>query len=479
MSLSVPQTRKENRIRRTFGSRAFDVFNVIFMLLFLLVTLYPFWYVVIVSLSDGKAVLSGQVSLWPVNITLDTYRVVLRDSSIITGFKNTVIYTSLGTFINLVCTSLCAYPLSRPDLLGKKQVMGMIVFTMFFSGGMIPAYLVMNQTKLIDTIWAMVLPGAISTYTLFYDNRVKRNLKPISLSSTEDRVTQVEIHSTINAMVAITDAVTETMLLYLDDQYVFSDGLYSFEDCFNTLYSFADYDADYWRSLLGQRIMLEMLPATQMTQKRVNTTQTVIPAVYTTSVSGRPVVAVIALSVDSMVATVRNNLFSQGVQLVILDKEDRLMYGDFDTGLIHPDGAGGYERIRLADAPYHVISTSSQQSGLQYYLAVPDSVIYAMSDDYLLFIVAALVMCLVAGGCGAPRRHCGQAQAAERILSRADGHAGHRQRIQPYGQHSGLCGKALLQRPVPGTDCPGAGPVGEIYFQGVQGKDRTKPVGLY
>lgn len=166
MSLSVPQTRKENRIRRTFGSRAFDVFNVIFMLLFLLVTLYPFWYVVIVSLSDGKAVLSGQVSLWPVNITLDTYRVVLRDSSIITGFKNTVIYTSLGTFINLVCTSLCAYPLSRPDLQGKKQVMGMIVFTMFFSGGMIPAYLVMNQMQLIDTIWAMVLPGAISTYNM-------------------------------------------------------------------------------------------------------------------------------------------------------------------------------------------------------------------------------------------------------------------------------------------------------------------------
>lgn len=219
-------------------------------------------------------------------------------------------------------------------------------------------------------------------YTLFYDNRVKRHLKPISLSSTEDRVAQVEIHSTINAMVAITDAVTETMLLYLDDQYVFSDGLYSF----------ADYDADYWRSLLGQRIMLGMLPATQMTQKRVNTTQTVIPAVYATSVSGRPVIAVIALSVDSMVATVRNNFLSQGVQLVILDKEDRLVYGDFDTGLIHPDGAGGYERIRLADAPYHVISTSSQQSGLQYYLAVPDSVIYAMSDDYLLFIVAALVM---------------------------------------------------------------------------------------
>ena len=136
------------------------------MFLFLLITLYPFWYVVIVSLSDGKAVLSGQVGLLPVNFTLDTYKVVLRDSSILTGFKNTVLYTTLGTLINLVCTSMCAYPLSRPDLLGKKQIMGMIVFTMFFSGGMIPSYLVMNQMKLIDTIWAMVLPGAISTYNM-------------------------------------------------------------------------------------------------------------------------------------------------------------------------------------------------------------------------------------------------------------------------------------------------------------------------
>lgn len=153
-------------IRRSLGSKIFDVFNVILMLLLLLITLYPFWYVIIVSLSDGKAVLSGQVGLLPVNFTLDTYRVVLRDSSILTGFKNTLIYTGLGTLINLVCTSMCAYPLSRPDLIGKKQIMGLIVFTMFFSGGMIPGYLVMNQMGLIDTIWAMVVPGAISTYNM-------------------------------------------------------------------------------------------------------------------------------------------------------------------------------------------------------------------------------------------------------------------------------------------------------------------------
>ena len=106
--------------------------------------------------------------------------------------------------------------------------------------------------------------------TLFYDNRVKRHLKPIAESSTEDRAAQIEIHSTINALVSITDAVTQTMLMYLDDQYVFSDGLYSFNDYFNTLYAFGDYDADFWRSLLNQRLVMEMLPATSMEQKRVN-----------------------------------------------------------------------------------------------------------------------------------------------------------------------------------------------------------------
>lgn len=165
MSATV-QRRHSNRIKQSFGSRAFDVFNVLFMLAFLLITLYPFWYVVITSLSDGKDVLAGRVSLWPVNFTFDTYKVVLSDSSIITGFKNTVIYTTLGTLINLACTSLCAYPLSRPDLEGKKPIMSLIVFTMFFSGGMIPTYLVVNQLHMIDTIWAMVLPGAISTYNM-------------------------------------------------------------------------------------------------------------------------------------------------------------------------------------------------------------------------------------------------------------------------------------------------------------------------
>ncbi|HIS93952.1 MAG TPA: carbohydrate ABC transporter permease [Candidatus Alectryocaccomicrobium excrementavium] len=155
-----------NHIRQTKASRIFDVCNTIFMLLLVAVTLYPFWYVAIISLSDGKAVLAGKVVLWPVDFTLESYKLALSDASIVSGFKNTLIYTTSGTFVNLAMSMLCAYPLSRPKFIGKGVVMKMIVFTMFFSGGMIPTYLVVNQLNMIDTIWAMILPGAISTYNM-------------------------------------------------------------------------------------------------------------------------------------------------------------------------------------------------------------------------------------------------------------------------------------------------------------------------
>lgn len=164
--MSTIHVKKDNKIRQSTGSRIFDIVNVIILFLFLLTTLYPFWYVVIVSFSDGKAVLGGRVSIIPVGFTLDTYKVILKDSSILTSFKNTIIYTGLGTAINLFVTSMCAYPLSRPNLKGKGIFMKLIVFTMFFSGGMIPTYLVVYQLHLIDTIWAMVLPSAISTYNM-------------------------------------------------------------------------------------------------------------------------------------------------------------------------------------------------------------------------------------------------------------------------------------------------------------------------
>ncbi|HML45736.1 MAG TPA: carbohydrate ABC transporter permease, partial [Clostridia bacterium] len=157
---------KPMRIRQSPGSRAFDIFNVAFLLLLMAVTLYPLWYVAVVSVSDGKAVLAGKVNLWPAAPTLASFHVVLKDSSVLHSFRNSVLYTVLGTCVNLSMTTLCAYPLTHADLAGRKVLMRLIVFTMFFSGGMIPTYLVVRQLGLIDSIGAMVLPGAISTYNL-------------------------------------------------------------------------------------------------------------------------------------------------------------------------------------------------------------------------------------------------------------------------------------------------------------------------
>lgn len=233
--------------------------------------------------------------------------------------------------------------------------------------------------------------------SLFYDKRVKRHLKPISECSVEDRTAQIEIHSTINALTSITDAVTQTMLVYLDDQHVFSDGLYSFEDYFNNLYAFRDYDTDFWRSLLDENHVLEMLPATSMEQKWVNNVQQVIPVIHTTRASGRKVVLVIILSVDDIVSTVKSNLNIADTQIVIMDQEEGLIYGDFAPQIILQAEENRSASLKINREAYHLISVSSEANKLQYYLAVPESVIFSISDDCFFFIIAALSTSVIAG----------------------------------------------------------------------------------
>ncbi len=213
MSVAGVQNKHRNRIKRTFGSHLFDVINVTFLFLFLLITLYPFWYVVIVSLSDGKAVLSSLVKFWPVNLTLDTYKVVLRDSNILSGFKNSIKYTVFGTLVNLTMSTLCAYPLSRPVLPGKRAVMRIIVFTMFFSGGMIPSYLVINQLGMIDTIWAMIIPGAISTYNMIVMRTFFMGI-PESLHESAALDGANDLQVLVRIVLPLSKSILATMLLF-------------------------------------------------------------------------------------------------------------------------------------------------------------------------------------------------------------------------------------------------------------------------
>ena len=151
------------------GSRSDKVFDAVLLVvltLILLITLYPVYFVLISSFSDPVAVAGGDVTFWPVGFTLEGYQTVLKDSAIVRGFFNSVVYTVVGVLVNLFLTLPTAYALSRRDFPARKPILIFYMITMFVSGGMMPTYLVVQQTGLLDTMWALILPGAVNVYNL-------------------------------------------------------------------------------------------------------------------------------------------------------------------------------------------------------------------------------------------------------------------------------------------------------------------------
>lgn len=148
------------------GERMFDMAVYAVGALVLILILYPLLFVLSASFSNPAEVLSGRMWLYPVGWSTEAYNRVFDEPAVWTGFRNSLLYASLGTLVNLALTLLAAYPLSRPDLPGRSWLMFVIVFTMFFQGGIIPTYLIVSDLGLVDTIWSMILPGAIATYNL-------------------------------------------------------------------------------------------------------------------------------------------------------------------------------------------------------------------------------------------------------------------------------------------------------------------------
>ncbi|MDU0200676.1 carbohydrate ABC transporter permease [Paenibacillus sp. MAH-36] len=144
----------------------FSVVNIVILLGVVLLTLYPFIYMAAVSLSSNIHVLKGEISWYPKGFNLDMYKVVLKDPRIGTAYWNTIVYVVLGTTLSLVITSLGAYALAKKDMVFGRGFTMIIIFTLFFSGGMIPTFLVVKELGVIDTVWGMVLPGAVSTWNL-------------------------------------------------------------------------------------------------------------------------------------------------------------------------------------------------------------------------------------------------------------------------------------------------------------------------
>lgn len=154
-------------IKKSIGERVFDVFNAILMILMMVICLYPFLYVVFASISDPTAVVQNRgLLLWPVGFTVDAYGMVFDNPMISIGYGNTIFYVLVGTAINIILTSMGAYGLSRRNVMLKNPLMFMITFTMFFSGGLVPTYLLVRDLGMLNTRWALIIPGAISAYNL-------------------------------------------------------------------------------------------------------------------------------------------------------------------------------------------------------------------------------------------------------------------------------------------------------------------------
>ena len=148
------------------GDKVFDIVLISISLLIILVIAYPLYFVIIASFSQPEAVLGGKLRLLPVGFNLESYKMVLTERKVWVGYRNTLLYTVFGTFINLVLTTLAAYALSRKDMPWRTPLTFIISFTMLFGGGMIPVYMVVRNLHLTDTPWAMVIPNAIATYNL-------------------------------------------------------------------------------------------------------------------------------------------------------------------------------------------------------------------------------------------------------------------------------------------------------------------------
>ena len=146
--------------------KIFTIFNYTILTLVLIVIAYPLIFVVSASFSDPQAVIRGDVLLLPVNPTLRGYQAVFKNGKILTGFMNSVFYLVAGTCLNLVMTMLCAYPLSRKEFKARGFISLFFVFTMYFSGGMVPTYILVNKLGLLNTRLAMIIPTAMSTYNM-------------------------------------------------------------------------------------------------------------------------------------------------------------------------------------------------------------------------------------------------------------------------------------------------------------------------
>ena len=169
-------------VKETRTDKIFLTCNYIYLTIALLLVLYPLLYIVSASISDPKLVASGEMWLFPKGITFEGYKMVFQNDKIWMGYGNTILYTVIGTCVNLIVTIPAAYALSRKDFVGRNFFMGMFMVTMFIGGGLVPGYLLIKNLGLVNSMWALILPGAASIWNIivsrtFFASTIPRELQ--------------------------------------------------------------------------------------------------------------------------------------------------------------------------------------------------------------------------------------------------------------------------------------------------------------
>ncbi|QOS77316.1 carbohydrate ABC transporter permease [Paenibacillus sp. JNUCC31] len=169
-------------VKESRSDKVFLWCNYIYLTIALVIVLYPLLYIISASISDPKFVSSGEMWLLPKGITFEGYARVFENTNIWIGYKNTIIYTVVGTLVNLMVTLPAAYALSRSDFVGRGFFMAMFMVTMFFSGGLVPSYLLVKDLGMVNSIWALILPGAASIWNIivcrtFFQSTIPRELQ--------------------------------------------------------------------------------------------------------------------------------------------------------------------------------------------------------------------------------------------------------------------------------------------------------------
>ncbi|MGI6653339.1 MAG: carbohydrate ABC transporter permease [Christensenellales bacterium] len=211
--MSILSKKTKRKEARTRFDVIFDTINLIFVLLVIFLCAYPIYYTLIASLSDPTAVITGKVFVWPVDFTLDSYRSVLAYSSVWTGYRNTIFYTALGTLYNLFLLLPASYALSRRQLKGRGLLTGFFIFTMYFSGGTVPFYLLIKSLRLIDNPAVMIIPGAFSVYNMII---TRTNFSNFSESLREAAIVDgaSELRVFLRIVLPLSGAIVSVMALY-------------------------------------------------------------------------------------------------------------------------------------------------------------------------------------------------------------------------------------------------------------------------